>query len=209
MGPGFTFAKLGAEGKQSSQSSQGGAPEPPESMLSEGTVPVQDCRLSLLACAPTPLGLPPPTVAVSQEEGAGSGRPCGRPHSPTGTAAVSAGWGSSNSPSRAGSGDTHASTSSLEGVAPPSPLLSQPPESSSGWHESFRSQGSQPGGPVSSHGHPWGETAAQSPEPWCQHPRGWPRGRGREWGVARAGSGCSSPTAAHVVHGPSQCGIVV
>lgn len=94
---------------------------------------------------------PPPTVTVIQEKGRLSQRGSGRllrPHSPTGTAAASADWGSSNSPSRSRLWGLWLGTSSspLQGVAPPSPLLSPPPESSSGWHKSFKSQGSQPDG---------------------------------------------------------------
>lgn len=126
MGPRFTFAKFGGEGKQSYQE-EAQPPPPPSPPPLPGkralrrnheptglaTVPAQDCRLSLLDYAPTqaahlPQTPSPPTVTVSPEKGTGSCsaaqtscRPL-RPHSPTGTAAVSAGWGNSSSPSLSG-----------------------------------------------------------------------------------------------------------
>lgn len=149
---------------------------------------------------PTSLRLPPPTVAVSQEKGTGgcvgvrpqAADPCGCTHpqvpqqfQQTG-AVVIVHVG-------AGCGDACASTLSLEGVSPPSPLFSPPPESSSGWHESFRSQGSQPGGlmALGAATATSGVKLQPSPQsPGASIPGAGPgRGGSREWAEAGQGVG--------------------
>lgn len=172
MGLGFTFVKFGGKENKATEGSR--AEEPQRSVLSEGpprcvlrlllaqenqlrglqsqlwTTAVPSSLLSHPSCPPPVLLLPRSLLAGERQTTERKSGRLLRPHSPTGTAAASADWGSSNSPSRSRLWGLWLGTSSFpplpEGVAPPSPLLSPPPESSSGWHKSFKSQGSQPDG---------------------------------------------------------------
>lgn len=123
MGPRLTFAKFGREGKQSYQ----GEAQPPPNPLSHhpcwkacspkkprthwagnspssGLQAVPPSLHSLPSCPPPSNSLPSNSHVSPEKDTGGcsaaqtSCRPL-RPHSPTGTAAVSAGWGSSSSPS--------------------------------------------------------------------------------------------------------------
>lgn len=122
MGLGFTFVKFGGKENKATEGSR--AEEPQRSVLSEGptrcvlllllaqenqlrglqsqlwTTAVPSSLLSHPSCPPPVLLLPRSLLAGERQTTERKSGRLLRPHSPTGTAAASADWGSSNSPSR-------------------------------------------------------------------------------------------------------------